>query len=337
MGETAENTLMDDLSAAWDEAVEEENTDEVSHEAEDQQQNLADTEGEPDESSGGPEEQPSGGTDPELVSGGKEESGIAASGDNDKPPVGLSPAAREAWADVPDAVKAEITKREQDYEKGIMKYSQNAKRAEAMDRTLQPFQQLFAMNGGPGQTLPGLLQTASLLQMGTQAQKAQTVANLIQQFGVDIKTLDGVLVGEQPAPEQQQPNIQQILDQRIAQYHQQQQAAQQTAYVNNEVESFAADPKHEFYADVKMDMADLLDMAGNRGVNMTLQEAYDRAIAMNPQISKIIAARESRAATQQKSQAAVSISGSPSGPGDASAPKSTRAALEEAWENAGRT
>ena len=77
-------------------------------------------------------------------------------------PLGLSPEAREAWNDVPDAVKADITKRENDYAAGIEKHRANTQRVQAMDRSLQPYAQLFAMNGGAGQTLPALLQTASI-------------------------------------------------------------------------------------------------------------------------------------------------------------------------------
>ncbi len=265
--------------------------------------------------------------------------------EGNKPPVGLSPEAREVWSDVPDAVKSEIAKREKDYANGIKQYAESAKRAQAMDRTLQPYQQLFAMNGGAANFMPGLMQTASVLQMGAPAQKAEMVANLIKQFGVDIRTLDNLLVGQAPPKEvQQQSEVQQAVNQAVAPYQQhmqqiqaaqqhQQQAAQQE--ISNEVQTFASDPSHEFYHDVKAEMADILDLASNRGYQMTMQEAYDKACQLNPQISKILMTR-GQAPTDGQRRAAGSVHGTLGGPGGQSAPDSMRAAIEDAWAGGGR-
>ncbi len=258
---------------------------------------------------------------------------------DDLPPKGLSAAAREVWKDVPQAVKEQIVKREKDYEAGIVKYAEQAKRADMMDRALAPFQQYFSMNGGPGKVLPDLLQTGALLQMGAPQQKAQAVANIIKQFGVDIATLDSLLVGEQPK-NQLPPEIEQELTQMrqfIGNYQQQQAYAQQQTQqrVVSEVEQFQNDPKNEFYNDVKMDMADLMDVAAKQGRAMTLQEAYERACMMNPSISQIINSRRSAEQVAQKRKAASSVAGSPGGPGDNSPPSSLRDTIAQAWDNAG--
>ena len=335
MGDSAENTLMDDLSAAWDEAesaIEETSdeglhvdTEEVAAKGADDTLSRPEDTGDTDDARGIQELE-------EPVS---DDDGSPAP--VDEPPRSLSPAAREAWKDVPDAVKGEIQKREADYEKGIMKYAQNAKRAEQMDRVMAPYSQFFAMNGGAAQTIPGVLQAASVLQMGSPQQKAQTVAGMIKQFGVDIQTLDSLLVGEQP--QQQGPDINQLVDQRLQQYHQQQhqqQLAQQQQGIQTELQQFASDPNNEFYNDIKMDMADIIEMAANRGQQLTLKEAYDRACMMNPQISQILSSRQSQAAVNTKRRAAVSVSGAPGGPGGTEAPTDIRSALEHAWDNAGR-
>ena len=335
MGEESKS-LMDDLAEAWDaaeaELPEEQHDDELDQQSEPAEIQAADE-------SAGPEDSSSGTEDVDLVQGGEAAAATAKDEDN-APPVGLSPAAREVWSEVPEPVQAEIRKREEDYERGIMKYSQNAKRAEMMDQMLGPYQQLFSINGGPGKTLPGLLQVASQLQMGTPQQKADTVANLIKQFGVDIGTLDSLLVGEAPPQEVlQQQTIEQQVQQGIARWQQAQAAqAQQhtTQQVNTELQQFASDPKNEFYADVRSDMADLLDMAARRNQPMTLEQAYERAVQIHPQISQIIAARGQKANTSMKRQAASSISGAPGGQGGGADVSSTRAALEEAWANAGR-
>jgi hypothetical protein len=263
---------------------------------------------------------------------------------SDKPPVGLSLEAREAWNDVPDSVKADIVKRENDYAAGIEKHRNATTRVQGMDRALQPYQQYLQMNGGAGQAIQGLLQTGSHLQMGSPQQKAQVVANLIKQFGVDIKSLDSMLVGEAPSPENQQQNqFEQMLNQRLGpmqqqlqgyqqrEQHQQQQAQGQVA---QEVNNFGAN--NEFYNDVRGDMADLLDMAANRGREMNMDEAYRLACSNHPQISKIMSGRTSQQSVNQKRAAASSISGSPGGAGGSAAPNSTMAALNDAWDSVGR-
>jgi len=205
---------------------------------------------------------------------------------------------------------------------------------------LQPYSQLFAMNGGPQNILPGLLQSASMLQMGSAPQKAQTVANIIKQFGVDIATLDSLLAGEQPSGQSSQ--LEQLLDQRLqpiqqvlGQFQQQQatQAQQQQQRVISDVEMFASDPKNEFYNDVRADMADILDMAANRGRPMTLQDAYDRACQIHPQVSQIIAARGNQQRVNSKRTAASSLRGGPGGsPGAPAIGDSVREAVEAAWD-----
>jgi hypothetical protein len=244
---------------------------------------------------------------------------------------------------VPDAVKQDIIRREQDYAKGIEKHKRNAQRAEMMDRTLQPYQQLFAMNGGAAQFMPNLLQTAAGLQMGTPVQKAQIAAKLIQDFGVDIKALDSALVGEAPPKEiQVQQQLDQMLSQKLqplqqqlAQYQQRDQYAAQQAQqeVASEVQNFGA--QNEFYNDVRADMADLLDLAANRGREMSMQQAYELACSQHPTISKILQQRASQQQVQQKRSAASSIQGSPGGSMQ-SAPNSMVAALNDAWDSAGR-
>ena len=267
--------------------------------------------------------------EPNPATPGAEDAAAVATG---TAPKSLSPAAREAWKDLPEAVKTDIAKREADYEKGIVQYADNAKRAEAMDRSLAPFQQLFAMNGGgPQQTLEPLLQTASVLQMGSPQQKAQTAANLIKQFGVDIRMLDGMLVGEQPQ-QSQQDIINQAVQQAVAPYQQQvqQQKHQQQQAVNNEVNQFAA--QNEFYGDVSDTMADLMEMAAKRGRELTMQDAYDQACRIHPQISQVLAGRQAQSVTAPRQNAAVSISGSPGGGGDSRPADSIRGQIEAAWE-----
>jgi hypothetical protein len=325
------DNLSADLAAAWDEDPETEDApaDEAEPEA------------------GGWEPDVAAAVEPGAVADGEiTGGGDTGTGSEDFAPKSLSATAREAWRDTPAAMKAEITKREQDFQQGIQKYAEGAKRSEGMDRALAPYQQYLQMSGGAGKTIQTLLQTGSGLQMGSPIQKAQIIGNLIQQFGVDIHTLDGLLSGNGAPPEMQQQNaVQQQVQAALQPYqqhmqqvqHQQQYEQQQAAgAIHGEIGTFSQAPENEFYNDVKMQMADILDLAANRGQNMGLKEAYATACQLNPEIKRIVDGRALTASTQSRRRAGSSIHGSPGGPGGGGAQDNMRNAIEDAWDNAGR-
>ena len=327
------NSVHDDLSAAWDEF---ESTEEEVVEDVETQQSGGEAEAEDTESdTNNPDDASPVSADAKQAESGEEEN------EYEKPPVGISASAREAWKDAPKAIKAEMAKREKDFATGIQKYAETANRAKQMDQTLAPFQQLFAMNGGsPVQTIQPLLQTAATLQMGNPVQRAQTVANLINQFGVDIRTLDGMLTGQQvdaPRETQLTPEIQQLQQtvQQMQQERQQQQEYQAQAgkaRINNELQQFAS--SNEFYEDVKGLMADQFDIADKNNQQLPLDECYRRACIMHPEVSQIMQNRQA-APTPDKRRAASSISGTRSGGGSATGERTMRQTIEDAWDNAG--
>lgn len=340
-------SVSDDLAAAWDEyESSEEATEEVVQEEEPSGElQQEDTEADTAPDSELPVEEPADTPDSEPVQGSDGQGD--GQEDADKPPVGLSATAREAWKDTPKAVRDEVAKREKDFAMGIQKYAENAQRANQMDQAMAPFQQYFALSGEPpAKTVQTLLSTASTLQMGTPAQKAQTVANLIQQFAVDVPALDHLLSGSDvPRETQEASQIERLLQEKLAPYEQHMAAlqAQQAAaaqqgqqQIMSELQQFQSDPKNEFYNDVRGDMADILDMAGKRGQNMTLDEAYRRACMLHPEVSKIMETRN-LAPTPQQKRAASSIKGSSGGSTTEQVGDSVQDALNAAWDAAMRT
>jgi hypothetical protein len=144
-----------------------------------------------------------------------------------------------------------------------------------------------------------LLNTATFLRTGPPVQKAILVAKLVKDFGISIEDLDRALVGEK-IPEDPNAKIMEILDQRLAPVNQLLQTVNQTRAqqeqavsleMDQEIAAFATDPKNEFFIDVKDEMADLVELAAKRGRPITLQQAYDRAVAMDPEIQAAIRAR----------------------------------------------
>jgi regulator of protease activity HflC (stomatin/prohibitin superfamily) len=88
-------------------------------------------------------------------------------------------------------------------------------------------------------------------------------------------------------------------------------------------------------------MADIIDLYTQRGATISLQDAYDRAIKINPQVSDIMSKRAeaervnaAAAAAQRARRTAASIGGSaaPAGAGPGPAGDSRRAEIEAAWD-----
>jgi hypothetical protein len=342
--------LHSDLAAAWEAAEAEDSTGEEEARAApegegegEEAESAAFGDPEAGEGEGEPPEKPAAADESEEAGDGEPE----ADDPLDTPPRGLTAAQRESWKDTPKAIREAMVKRSEDYSKGIQQYAQAAKNAQVMNQVFQPYQQLFAMTGqSPPQLVSTLLQTAASLHSGSGPAKAKMVADIIQQYGVDVKALDDALVGKAPqAAPQNDPAA--LVDQRMRAWqeqqqkaYQQQQAQQQQAEINRELHAFATDPKNEFYNDVKGDMADWLEMSSrtqNPALrNMTLEQAYQKACENHPEVSKILEARRSSQQVERKRRANVSVHGTPGGGGDSRPPTDIRGALMHAIDSQGK-
>jgi hypothetical protein len=163
---------------------------------------------------------------------------------------------------------------------------------------------------------------------------------------VDVAALDAALVnamGGQGGQPQQVPQ-QQFQDPRVDQLlgALQQREAQQVQRIRDdavrEVQNFGKGK--DFFADVREDMADILELAARRGLDMTMEQAYERACRMNPEISRIIAQREAAGAArsgqspiERAKLASSSVRSTPSNTPmqGASQPGNLRGDIEAAW------
>ena len=166
-----------------------------------------------------------------------------------------------------------------------------------------------------------LMGLASRLRFGTPVEKASIAADIVRNYGVDVVASAAALDGAQ-AQQGQQANAMQYHDPRVDQLLTQLQTAQaqreetmRTQAVNG-VEAFGQGK--DFFEDVHVDMGDIMELSAQRGVDMTLQQAYDRACLMNPEIAKILAAREAaksagngKPSIQRSRNAASSVRGTP--------------------------
>ena len=270
----------------------------------------------------------------------------------DRAPASWTKEAKGEWATVPLHIRQEVHRREIEINRALAEANNAKQQAGQYDQIASPYAaRLQSLGATPQQAFQHLLNADYQLASGTPAQKAQFIDKLLQDYGVDITELDRVIAarlgGSQPAP--QQPDIQQLVQQQlqqalapIYQQQQQQQLAQQQE-VTRTVEQMSLDPKFPFFDDVREDMADIMELSTKRGVAITLEQAYNKAIQLNPEVSSQMSrqqtldqANQQHLQAQKAKRAGSSVTGSPAGGGsqEFSGDGSLRGSIEAAFANA---
>jgi len=274
--------------------------------------------------------------------GRKEPSGINA-------PIGFTPESREVWKDVPDVVKEQIHKREQEITEAMSNTGEYRRTHTALNELAQSYAPILAAEGAetPMAAIEGLFRTVAELRVGSPQQIATKMAQLIGHYGVDISMLDQALSGE-PVQTDEMTAMERMLDNRLAPLQDMlnQQSNDRTVNdaasrdaVNTELQEFSKTA--EFLQDVRMDMADLIDLASKQGRKMDFKEAYDKACALNPSVSKVIEDRKqaeilknSGEVVDNKRNASSSIASSSGGAGAQGKPNTLRGEIEANWDAA---
>ena len=330
-----EDSLSSDLEASWDE--------------------LDSESGESGADNGGASEgvsaEPNAGAD--TKDGGQhseEQPAVGAPTGDAKPPIDWTPELREEWAGLPAGVKSQIVARENQMAQAMQGTAQARSIAQEFTGVANQYGSVMAAEGvkNPVQMFDNVMRTVSELRMGTPQQKANRMAELITNYGIDLTTLDGALsnsVRGKPAATDPNSQFEQLLEQKMAPVNdmmrqlagmQQNKQVQSQQSAVNEVNEFAQGA--EFLADVRHDVADLMDLATRQGREMPLKEAYDKACAMNPQIADVLSKRaeQERLTGNQRTMANKRNAGSSLAPGNPSGQATTPTgnlydAISAAW------
>lgn len=236
-----------------------------------------------------------------------------------KAPQSWNAAERAHWEKIPPEVRAVIQRREEEAHRGITQLGQDASFGKKLRDVITPYLPIIRAEGGDeAGAVRDLLQTAYVLRTANADQKVQLFRQLAGQFGVDLSA------AAQGVP-QVDPQVQ-ALRQELAQVRGHQAAVQQQQHQQVEVQAqqvidaFAADPKNEFYDQVKPLMGQLLVS----GQAQTMQEAYEQACWATPGVRSTLTQRqtaeadakraaEAKAKADAKRRAAGSVQGSPGG------------------------
>lgn len=238
-----------------------------------------------------------------------------AAAPQDRAPITWKPQIREKWSGLDPDIKAEITRRERDIDLTLNKTAGDRRMVETLQGITAPYQHMLQAEGVDAVTaIQSFFRVAAQLRTAPMQQKVAIISDMINQHGIDLNMLDESLTsrmnGTAPTHSGMTPDIQAMIQQQLAPIlgqFQQHQNTQQQALVQEAEQSwtqFSADPKNEFAHDVKDIMADLLDAAANRGVQLSLQDAYTRATLAHPQIADIIMQRQQVQQAAQQTNAA---------------------------------
>lgn len=214
-----------------------------------------------------------------------------------------APADRERFQNLPKEAQEFVLDRhksmEADYTRKTQEIAAIRKRGEALDEVIAPYRSEFQLSG--------MDDTAAIRQLFSVHDYLKRDPNnaiqwLAQTYGADLN-----------APQQEVDPAVRQLEQRINQMHQEQQSTlqaqqeQQQQALVNQIKAFEEEKdeggslKHPHFQEVYDDMVALLQM----GKSSDLEDAYNQAVAMNPNLHQAtLKQKEEQAKKQEKAEKA---------------------------------
>lgn len=277
------------------------------------------------------------------ATGGQSQAAVTAA------PQGWSLGAKAKWAELPADIRAEISKRETDMHRFATKDDDERKFARSMYQAVSPYEAAFRAEGvSAPQYVANVLNVAYTLRTADPFTKAQTLATLAQQFGVDMKLLAPTTDGQPQNPEiaALRQQYAELHNERQREKQERERAAQEARQreeqeIQQAISTFASDPAHKYIQVVAPVMGALLQSGQARD----MKEAYEMAVYARPDIRAQLQAEENakreadRLAAQKAEEAkrkGKSVRGGPGGsmPAPVNPNASVREDLEAAFAEA---
>ena len=288
--------------------------------------------------------------EPKVV---EQPAGDPATQATEKAPISWGVQRDALWAKVPADVRAVIAKREQEIQRGMSRAGNIEKVANEYVETIKPFENVIrSMNTTPREAVRNVMTTATALITGPQDVKAAVLTEMIMNYGVDLPTLDAAITAAINGKGQQRqttppridvksiPELQPLfqLQERVTQ-HEQAQKQRMEQEAQTQVEALSSKPHFE---DVREDMADIMEVSARRGVVLTADQAYEKAVLLHPEVSKIVQQKQQATSVSQAAstlarsrRAASTVTGAPGGAALGAKPATDRrSAIEAAWDSA---
>lgn len=234
-----------------------------------------------------------------------------------KAPQAWRDGAKKAWASLPEEARVEVLRREKEFSTALAGAAEDRKYAQTLRSTIAPFEaQIRAEGSTPEKAIASLLQTGMALRTAPPAHKAQLVAGLINDFGIDLNHLVQALQGQvprggpqQPSPQQIDPNsiAKQVMENITKTLGSQREAAliaQSKAVMEKELSGKAMHGLDgtDYTEEIHDSMADFIESAAKRGRSISLEQAYTMAAQMHPEVSKVLERQKQAASATKKNQ-----------------------------------
>jgi len=216
--------------------------------------------------------------------------------DATKPPQGWTPEMKAKWDKVPEDIRAEVIRREEDMAAGVQRLMQQTEPARQIYSVLEPYEPYFQqIELEPAEYLTQMIQSEQVLALGNPAQKFTQLLEIADGYGIPIRqALDQAMGGKLQAfieESHKHHRTPPSLPPEVARELQEQRdwrANLEATAAKNELEAFTADKTaHPFMDQVRDQMADVIES----GVCETYQDAYDYCVWKNPTLRAQAAAQ----------------------------------------------
>ena len=248
-----------------------------------------------------------------------------------RPPASWKKDYHEAWKTADPRLQEYAWQREEQMRAGVEPLIQKAQFADQMHEVMQPYMNTIRGLGiEPTQAVKALMEADHTLRNSSPDQRMQYFMQLAQSYGINL--------GNQPmAPvDNTVYSLQNELNKirgEIGSWKEMQEQ-QQNQVLLGEINNFAS--KAEYFEEARPAMIQLL----NAGLAQTLDEAYDKAIRLTPELFETVQQQHNAKVQQQRSMeanraakaaraAAVSVRSSTPGANTASKAQDRRSLLEE--------
>lgn len=210
------------------------------------------------------------------------------------PPPGWSTEAKAIWDTLPQAVKDAAIKREIDVAAGFEKHQPKIAQLQEITQVLDPIRPEFQKHGlTDAQAVKRLFEWEGSFR--NPQTRVQAFHNLARQYGVDLSTLvpssQSAAPQAQDIPEPLRPVIDQFgnIVQQVQEIGSRVQSWEQSQ-ISDKLSAFASDPKHPHFEAVRATMGQLM----TAGLASDLEQAYQKAVVLDPAISAQIKADEEK-------------------------------------------
>lgn len=217
-----------------------------------------------------------------------------------RPPASWKKDYHEVWATADPRLQEYAYQREEQMKQGVQPLLEKAKFADQIQEVVQPYMQTIQGLGiDAPQAVKALMEADHALRYSDPQQKRALFARLAQQYGVDLSGVTEIQQQQMPAD----PNVSALQHElnRIrgeVMSWREQQEQEKNAQLLTEINHFSQ--KAEHFEEARPTMIQLLQS----GVAQTLEDAYEKAIRLDPELFESVQASTQAKLDAQKRAAA---------------------------------